>query len=119
MPRASATLPLLEEACADLPHTRRAMFGGHGFFAPNGGMFAAVVDEDRLAIKLPDEAAQQAFVAEGGEPWTYQGRMTMRAWLVVPPEMLDDPRALAEWCRRAHASAEPAKAKAKKGAKRA
>ena len=109
------SIEILEEACEFLPHSTRAMFGGHGLFAPNGGMFAAVVDEDRIALKLARDEDRDAFLGEGAEPWTYQGRMTMRGWLVVPDALYDDPRALESWCRRAHATVEPKKAKATKG----
>ena len=106
-------IDLLEDACAALPHTTRAMFGGHGLFAPNGGMFAAVVDDDRVALKLPLPDDAEAFRAEGGEAWVYDGRATMRAWYVVPDELYDDPRRLADWARRAHATAEPPRSKGK------
>lgn len=109
-------LPLLEDACEGLPHTRRAMFGGHGLFAPNGGMFAAIVPGDRIALKLPREEDAAAFLAEGGEAWVYEERMTMRAWFVIPDDFYDEPLRLAEWARRAHATAEPPKAKKPKKA---
>jgi TfoX/Sxy family transcriptional regulator of competence genes len=51
-------IDLLEDACASLPHTTRAMFGGHGLFAPHGGIFAAVVDDDRIILKFADDAAR-------------------------------------------------------------
>lgn len=117
--RRMANVDILEDACAALPHTTRAMFGGHGLFAPNGGMFAAVVDDDRIALKLPEAADAEAFRAMGGEPWVYDGKMTMNGWLVVPDDLYDDPRGLAEWARRAHATAKPGKKKAAKGAKKA
>ena len=113
-------LALLEDALAALPHTRRSMFGGHGAFAPNGGMFAAIVDDDRIALKLPRQEDYEAFLAAGGEPWVYEGRMSMAHWAVVPDALYDDPRGLAEWARRAHATAAPSKSKlarARKAAK--
>ena len=90
------------------------MFGGHGFFAPNGGIFAAVVDDDRIVLKFADEPARAALVALGGEPWTYAQKMTMKEWIVVPDRLYDEPRELAVWAKRAHALA-PAKKAAKKG----
>ena len=113
-----AGLEILEEACAGLRYTKRAMFGGHGLFAPNGGMFAAIVDDDRVALKLPDEA-HAAFEAEGGRPWVYDGRMAMRAWFVIPDALYDATERLAAWTRRAHAAAKPSKAKAARDAKKA
>lgn len=113
-------LDLLEDACAPLRHTTRAMFGGHGLFAPHGGMFAGIVDDDRIVLKLAQEEARAALIAEGGEAWTYRGRMTMREWVLVPDSFYDDPRRLAEWARRAFALAPPpAPKKASKGARKA
>jgi TfoX/Sxy family transcriptional regulator of competence genes len=127
------SLDLLEDACAKLPHSTRAMFGGHGLFAPNGGMFAGIVDDDRIVLKLEEGTPEHdAFKAAGGKPWSYQGKpaasaraktdrsssgMTMKEWLLVPDAMYDEPRALAEWAAKAHRIV-PAK-KAKKAAKKA
>ena len=115
----SAALDLLEDACSDLPHATRAMFGGHGVFAPNGGMFAAVVPGDRLVLKfVAGSADHAAFAAEGAEPWVYEGQarpMTMRELLLVPDDLYDDPRGLAAWCAKAYAGV-PAKKVTKKKA---
>lgn len=111
----SGNLDLLEEACASLPHTTRAMFGGYGLFAPNGGMFAGIVDEDRIVLKLAPEDLRAELVALGGAPWEYAGKMVMKEWILVPEAFYDEPRTLADWARRAHAAA-PAK-KTTKGAK--
>lgn len=110
-------LDLLEDACARLPHSTRGMFGGHGLFAQNGGMFAGVVDDDKVVLKFPLASKErEAFIAEGGEPWTYLNAakpMTMREWIVIPDRLYDEPRALSEWAAKAHRLA-PAK-----GAKKA
>ncbi len=111
-----SSLDLLEDACADLPHSTKSMFGGHGLFAPNGGMFAGVLDEDRIMLKFADEAARDEFIAIGGEPWTYREKMTMREWLVIPDDLYDEQASLAEWARRAHALAPPPKPKKNKAA---
>lgn len=109
---------LLDDACASLSYTRRAMFGGHGFFAQNGGMFAGVVDDDRIMLKFADEAARDELVALGGAPWTYAEKMTMREWIVVPDSFYDEPTTLAAWARRAYKLVPPKKAKpAKKAGK--
>lgn len=102
MPR---SLDLLTEACAALPRTVRRMFGGYGVFAPNGGMFAGIVTDDQVILKLDDEAARADLVAEGGHPWVYQGRdrpMTMASWIVVPEAFYDDLERFSAWARRAH-----------------
>lgn len=103
---------LLEDACMRLPHATRAMFGGHGLFAPNGGMFAGIVDDDRMILKFPEGTPEHAaFLAAGGKPWTYEGgpkAMTMREWLLVPLDLYDAPTELAAWAAEAHRLA-PAK----------
>lgn len=114
-------LDLLEEACASLPHATRAMFGGHGLFAPNGGMFAGIVDDDRIILKLAHEPTRQELISLGGAPWVYKGKMgaaTMEEWITLPDAFYDEPRTLAEWARRAHQLAPPKGAK-KKSAKKA
>lgn len=107
-------LALLEDACAKLPHTTRAMFGGHGLFAQNGGMFAGIVTDDEIVLKFADEKAREELVALGGHAWVYDRKMTMREWIVIPERFYDEPRALAEWAAKAWKLA-PAK-KAKKAA---
>lgn len=98
-------IALLEEACEKLPHTTRKMFGGHGLFAPNGGMFAGIVDDDRIILKFVEGTVDHAaFAKAGAKPWTYEGgpkAMTMREWLLVPLSMYDEPSELAQWAARA------------------
>ncbi|MEA3199720.1 MAG: hypothetical protein QOE90_1148 [Thermoplasmata archaeon] len=114
-------LDLLEEACAGLPHTTRAMFGGHGLFAPNGGMFAGIVDEDRIVLKLAQAPIREELISLGGAPWEYAGKMVMKEWILVPEAFYDEPRTLADWAKRAHkiAPAKGAKKSAKEPAKKA
>lgn len=114
-----SNIDLLEEACEKLPHTTRAMFGGHGLFAPNGGMFAGIVTDDEIVLKLAEPAIRGELIALGGHPWVYNGKMTMNDWIVVPESFYDDPRALADWAKRAHAIAPPKKAAKKATAKKA
>lgn len=109
-------LDLLEEACEKLPHTTRAMFGGHGLFAPNGGMFAGIVTDDEIILKFADDQARGEFEALGGRAWVYDGKMTMREWLVIPDALYDEPRELAAWAARAHKLAPPKKTKKAKPA---
>lgn len=120
------SLDLLEDACLRLPHTTRAMFGGHGLFAPNGGMFAGIVDDDRMILKFAEGTPEHAaFLAAGGKPWTYEGGpkpMTMREWLLVPLDHYDSPTELAAWAAKAHRivpAKPPKKAKAAAGKKSA
>jgi TfoX/Sxy family transcriptional regulator of competence genes len=98
-------IDLLEDATAKLAHTTRRMFGGHGLFAPNGGMFAGIVTDDEIILKFSDEAARREFEAAGGRVWVYKNKaseMTMKEWIVIPESLYDDPRELAAWAARAH-----------------
>lgn len=116
----STSLDLLTDACVALPHTARRMFGGHGFFAPNGGMFAGIVTDEQIILKLEEGPARDELVSLGGHAWIYDGAdrpMTMASWIVIPEAFMDDAEALARWTRRAHALV-PAK-KAKAASKRA
>ena len=93
------------------------MFGGHGFFAPNGGMFAGIVTDDEVILKLVNGPARDELIAEGGHPWVYSGQdkpMTMSSWIVVPERFYDDPEAFMTWAARAFELAPPKKAKAVK-----
>jgi len=85
------------------------MFGGHGLFAPNGGMFAGIVTDDEIVLKLADEKARAELEALGGHPWVYDGKMTMKEWIVIPERFYDEPRELAAWAARAHKLAPPKK----------
>jgi TfoX/Sxy family transcriptional regulator of competence genes len=113
----SRSFDVLSDACLSLPHTVRKMFGGHGFFAPNGGMFAAIVTDDEVIVKLADDVARAALLAIGGHAWTYGGKgkpVTMGQWIVVPETFYDDHEQLQRWVIKAHALA-PAKVKAARG----
>lgn len=114
----SRSLELLTEACASIAHTPRKMFGGHGFFAPNGGMFAGIVTDDAVIFKLVMGPLRDELIALGGHPWVYDGMKkptTMREWIVVPDSFYDDPELLAEWAAKAQRAA-PAKKVTKKAA---
>lgn len=102
----------MTDACVGLPITLRKMFGGHGFFAPNGGMFAAIVTDDEVIFKLVRGTARDELIALGGHPWVYDGsgrQMTMAEWIVIPESFYDAQELLSEWAARAH-SLVPAKA---------
>jgi TfoX/Sxy family transcriptional regulator of competence genes len=112
------SLELLTEACASLNHTPRRMFGGHGFFALNGGMFAGIVTDDAVIFKLVMGPLRDELIALGGHPWVYDGMKkptTMKEWIVVPDSFYDDGELLAEWASKAH-RAVPAKKVTKKAA---
>lgn len=108
---------LLEDACSKISHSRRAMFGGHGFFAPNGGMFAGIVTNDEIMLKFADGTARAELEALGGHAWVYNGKMTMKEWIVIPDRFYDEPQELAAWAKRAHQLVPGKPLKVAKGAK--
>lgn len=113
----STALDLLSDACVGLPHTVRKMFGGHGFFAPNGGMFAGILSDSEAMLKFVEGPARTELIGLGGHPWVYGGQakpMTMQEWIVVPEQFFDDPEVFASWARRAHGQVPPKKVAAKK-----
>jgi TfoX/Sxy family transcriptional regulator of competence genes len=115
MPR---SLEIMNEVCAEVSTTVRKMFGGHGFFAPHGGMFAGIVTDDEIVLKLQRGSARDELIALGGHPWTYDAggkAVTMQEWIVVPDTFYDDLETFADWVKRAHRLAPPKAASTKAG----
>jgi len=101
----SGEFSLLDDACSKLPHTKRKMFGGHGFFAPNGGMFALARRDDVVIFKLADETARTELEALGGKAWGYEGKnkaVVMKEWIIAPLDFFDEPELMEIWAKRAH-----------------
>lgn len=102
----SRSLDVMMEARTGLEVSTKRMFGGRGFFVPGGSMFAAIVSDDRIVIKLEHGSARDELIAAGGHPWTYEGRAkkaTMHQWIVVPDSFYDDTDRLHSWLGRAYA----------------
>lgn len=115
----SRSLDLLTEACLPLRATAKKMFGGHGFFAPNGGMFAGIVTDDEVIFKLVMGPLRDELISLGGRPWVYQGRdkaMTMKEWIVVPERFYDDHELMALWAAKAFTAVPGKQLKGKKPA---
>ena len=87
---------------------RRQMFGCPCAFV-NGNMFAGL-HEDRLIVRLPDEAARR--------PCVIMGR-TMKQYALFPDAVRLTPKAMAQWVQRGHAFTSSLPAKAKKAARAA
>lgn len=112
----SVAMDLLTEACAHLRPRVQPMFGGHGFFAPNGGMFAAIVTDDQVILKFEEGPQRDALLKLGGAPWTYDGKkkpMVMKQWIVVPLGFYDDLELFAQWAEKAYRAAPPKRARVK------
>ncbi len=67
----------------------KSMFGGFGLYQA-GKMFAMITSDDELHLKV-DDHNRDRFVAAGCTQFR-----TM-PYYSVPPEVLEDPEALAEW----------------------
>lgn len=77
---------------------RRKMFGYPCAFA-NGNMFMGL-HEDRLVLRLPEEAREELRSRHGATPFEpFEGR-SMREYSVVPRELIENPAELAEWIQR-------------------
>ena len=75
---------------------RRQMFGYPCAFA-RGLMFAGL-HEDRCVVRLGDRKREALLAVLGAKPFVALGR-TMREYVVVPPSMVSDPRALGRCMR--------------------
>ncbi len=102
------------------PVTARRMFGGAGIYAD--GVMIGLVADDVFYFKA-DAKTEQAFIDEGLEPFTYDGKgkpIKMSYWQ-APERLFDDPDEMREWAqaalgaaRRAAQKKKPAKKKAAK-----
>jgi DNA transformation protein len=75
----------------------KRMFGGAGIYSRD--VFFAIVVDDALYLEV-DDHNRSGYESRGLRPFTYQtknGRTTSMSYYPVPPEVLDDPEALAIW----------------------
>lgn len=95
---------VIEQMAGLGPVQARRMFGGFGLYR-QGLMFALIVD-DRLFLKT-DDGNRAAFLERGLPPFAYQarGREVRVDYHEAPPDVFDDPAAMAEWAAGAHACA--------------
>src|SRR5687767_6985247 len=107
---------MLEEAAEGLPLVvAKKMFGCDALFRDRQ-IFGLVWKEDRLGVRLPDEAAfREAMKLDGAAPWAPMGGAKgMAHWVLLPETFHDEPEELAAWVKRAHDLAgAPAAAKKK------
>lgn len=108
---------VLEQLSAVAPVTSRAMFGGVGIYA--GGLFFALMDDDRLYFKV-DDASRPAFQSAGMGPFDpfKNGEQVMNGYYEVPGEVLEDEAQLPSWMNEALSVAARAKRPKAKQARR-
>jgi DNA transformation protein len=112
MPNDSFKEFVLDQLSA-LPDVRaKAMFGAHGLYS--GEQFFGILDEGRLFFKT-DAASQADYTSRGMGPFTYESkdRVLTMSYHEVPPDVLEQPQALAEWARKAISTAANSKKPAK------
>ena len=107
---------VLEQLSAVEPVTSRAMFGGVGIYA--GGLFFALIDDDRLYFKV-DDLTRTAYLDEGMGPFDpfKNGEQVMNGYYELPGDVLEDEDRLPDWMRGALAVAARARKPAKRKAK--
>ncbi|MFN2483699.1 MAG: TfoX/Sxy family protein [Candidatus Limnocylindria bacterium] len=100
--RFHATLAAFPEA------ERRQMFGYPAAFR-GGNMFTSLF-ESRWVIRLPEDARTE-LADQGGEQFEPMPGRPMTGYLLLPPRIVDDDKALRGWVERAlaHAAALPPK----------
>ena len=102
-----------EHLSAVTPISTRPMFGGLGIYSD--GLFFALVDEDKLYLKV-SELNQADFEKAGMEPFVpWPGAKPMGYW-ELPKGVLEKPKELQVWVDKALAVAQ-SKAKPKKSRK--
>ena len=91
------------------PVAVKRMFGGAGVYA--GGTIFAIVIDGVIYLKA-DEHGIPAFEAEGLAPFSYEAKnkRVVTSYWRMPDRLYDDPEELAQWSRRALASAQRAAA---------
>ncbi|BCJ55180.1 hypothetical protein Asp14428_66550 [Actinoplanes sp. NBRC 14428] len=77
----------------------KRMFGGLGFLTD--GHLTVALNHDDLMVRVGPDATAEALTRPGARPCT-MGARTMRGWVLVDGEVLDDD-VLAGWIERARA----------------
>lgn len=77
--------------------THKRMFGGVGLYSDD--TFFGIIDNDTLFLKV-DDRTRPRYEAAGMPPFTpIPDKPPMRGYHQVPPDILEDADALAEWTR--------------------
>lgn len=79
----------------------RRMFGGHGLYL--GDAFFGIIHDGRLFFRT-DDGSLGEYVSRGMKPFQPNPRQTLKNYLEVPPDVIEQPRLLCDWAERAAAS---------------
>lgn len=102
---------ILDALRAARPVESKTMFGGLGIYLD--GVFMAVVDDDRLYLKI-DPLTEPPYVERGMDVWA----VSPNAYRELPEDVLDAPETCGEWLDAARDAAIRRKAKPKKASSR-
>ena len=93
---------LLDSAAEGLPKvSAKKMFGCHALFADDK-IFALVWKENRIGVKLLEEASYAELMeTSGSAPWS-PGAMKVTRWVLVPKSWHKKPAQLGKWVAQAH-----------------
>ncbi|GMV48547.1 TfoX/Sxy family protein [Nitrospirales bacterium NOB] len=89
---------VLEQLCADRLVTCRAMFGGYGLYY--GTTFFGIIHKGRLFFRTND-VTRRAYLARGMQPFRPHPRQTLKRYLEVPVEVVEDREQLTCWATQA------------------
>jgi DNA transformation protein len=78
--------------------TARAMFGGHGLY--RGGMFFGIIHKGRLYFKTND-STRSVYLECGMKAFRPNPGQTLKNYLEVPADILEEPERLTAWAQQA------------------
>lgn len=82
---------------ADLPWTRRQMFGCPCVFLQ--GLMSSGVFGGQVFLRLPEAQRARLLAQPGARPFEPQPGRIMREYVCLPPALIEDADALAGWLR--------------------
>jgi TfoX/Sxy family transcriptional regulator of competence genes len=88
----------VRELLADRPLTEKRMFGGLAFLH-RGHMAVAVSGQGGLMVRVPPDETERLLAEPGAYDMDMRGR-SMRGWLRVSVDVLDDDATLGAWVQR-------------------
>ncbi len=101
------TDPFLEfvmDQLAGMGATARPMFGGFGLY--KGPDFFGIVWRERLYFKT-NAATRPAYEERGSKPFRPSAKQTLKNYMEVPPEVIEDEEELKSWARTAASLKKP------------
>lgn len=76
----------------------RRMFGGYGLYRSD--VFFGILYKGRLYFRT-DDTSRQAYVDRGMQPFRPNMKQTLKNYYEVPPDIVEDSKALVAWAREA------------------